>query len=811
VTPIDINNSDTSINAVSSEALYGFYLAGLSSWSSWVGNMNHVTPHSIYTSIGVAQVMFNDLESDGVLDGMGFNIDRSNLMPLAIGVVPLNTETYRAAFSLHMLAVSNIPINTTNLKPVDLQFAARDLATKTSTLFTDQQTFELADQAPTISPAQPLQSTYGGTMTVPLAIGGYLGAETISVTLDGTSLGDLPDSSNPVVTIDTSIFTDGDHTLDLSAVDALGHTATTNINLVFDNTNPVVNVTSSTITNSTTPTLRGTYSDNLSSINSIVAGGTIATINPDGTWEAGVTVAPGENFIPIIIIDDAGNQTEAQTSIFLDQIPPVVDTTAGHSMARFSNGNGGFDGPSQLLDTNESVALYIETNRLDLDGTPISRVELDANLIPFFAFQVSDDMAAGISTAIPDITVRMRYEKDGSVIEDWRVLPVPGVGAEYLIPLASETLSLQWHQATPAEVHTIRVEVSDPAGNITEQVFTFRADFYVPNFASSEPAIEDLDMVNGVTFADRQTLYNTERNTIRYTFTNPGNKAIYIQPADNSTHTVSQTIAEELRHHMVTKTTATEWRLGLADIIPGQCPTFSGTWELPTLTIWNWSNAIGNWEQRSRSDAVDIEVLTDDLSSLTNSTPWAPAPDFGDGYAIRPLTDTISISEDYKLTVLGAPAFVTNVTGLNCPDLRNFEEHETYDYVSLPGYPRDEVTNVDLTGLPDFNTTGFTVVVDGDIANPVQPVSGGWYPIPANAQVAITKKVTTPILTFFDDDFTGNASYTVPGQQDINISWFVYRQLELNMIHDNGETNIPDMPQRQTVSGAGTANYQINR
>ena len=102
-------------------------------------------------------------------------------------------------------------------------------------------------------------------------------------------------------------------------------------------------------------------------------------------------------------------------------------------------------------------------------------------------------------------------------------------------------------------------------------------------------------------------------------------------------------------------------------------------------------------------------------------------------------------------------------------------------------------------------------MVDGDIANPVQPVSGGWYPIPANAQVTITKRVTTPALTVYEDDFTADASYITPSRRDLTISWFVNRQLEINMIHDTGEINIPDMPERQTTSGTGTVNYQINR
>ncbi|WP_455207526.1 hypothetical protein [Kaarinaea lacus] len=821
VIPIDINNSDSSVSAVSSEALYGFYLGGLSSWSLWASNRNQVTPHSIYTSIGVTQIMYNDIEADGKLDGIGFDIDRNNLMPLAVGVVPLNTETYRAAFSLHMLAVSNIPGNTTNLKPGDLQLTAEDLATRSSSLFTDQNPLDLDNQAPTLNPAQSLQPTYGGTMTLPLDIGGFLGAETISMALDGTSLGNLPDLLNPVVTVDTTIFTDGDHTISLSAIDALGHAATTNLNVVFDNTNPVVNVTSSGITNSTTPIISGTYSDNLSDVSSITVGGQAATVNENGTWEASVTISPGENIIPISIIDNVNNRTDIQTTVFLDDIPPAIDTTNGHSSVRFSDGNGGFF-TAQLLDSNDSTPLFLETNRLDLGSTPITRPGLNTNLIPFFAFRASDDRAPSIPTPFSDITVRMRYEKNGTVIEDWRVLPVPGVGDEYLIPLASETLSLQWHQATPAEPHVIRVEVSDPAGNITEQVFSFRAEFYVPTLASGEPIIQDLNPISGVDFAQRETLNEAELDTITYTFDNPSGKAIYIQPTDISTHTVAQSVAEELRHHLVTKTTAAQWRVGLAESRDAQgCPIFDESqqsWQT-TSSIYNWNASllpIPDWEQRLTSEImfspVDEEIFMDDLASLPASSAWSPAPDFDTQY-LSVGSGTITYDADYRLFPFGASALIINAVsnGINCPDQRHFDQRETYSYISLSGYPRDEVTNQDLTGLPDFSTTGFTVVVDGDIANPVQPVNGGWYLIPANAQVTITKRVTTPALTVYEDDFAGNASYTVPSRRDLTISWFVNRELGISMIHNTGEINIPDMPQRQSTTGTGTVNYQINR
>ncbi|MCI0508207.1 MAG: hypothetical protein L0Z73_19195 [Gammaproteobacteria bacterium] len=817
VTPIDITNSGGTVNGVSSEALYGFYLAGLSSWSAWAGDRNNVTPHTVYHSIGVTQIMYNDIHSDGKLDGIGFDLNRNNLMPLAVGVVPLDTETYRAIFSLHLLAVANIPANTTNLKPGDLQLTAEDLATKSSVLFADQDTLDINNQAPTLSPAQSLQPAYGGVMTLQLNVGGYLGAQTISTSIDGNFLGDLQNTVNPQLVIDTADgYSDGEHIINLSATDALGNTASTNVIVAFDNTNPIVNVTSPGITNIATPVIRGTYSDNLSGVSSIIVNGQSATLDQNGNWEAQVAINPGENIIPVTVVDNVNNQAGIESTVFLDIVPPVIDTANGHSSARFSIGNGGYI-TAPLQTVNESIALYLETNRLELNGTPIQRAQLDSNLIPYFAFLIADEREPGDPTPFADITARVRYEKNGVILEDWRVLPPPISGDEYLVPLASETLTAQWHQAIPADTHAVRVQVSDPAGNFTELAFTFRADFYVPSLPANEPVIQDLNPVSGVAFDDRASLRNAELETMTYTFTNPGSKAVFIQPADTSTHTAAQTVAEELRHHRVTKTTAAQWRVGLAASQDNNdCPVFDGTsWQENITSIWNWNGA--DWERHSPSEIifspVDEEIFTDDLASLPISSAWAPTADF-DSFHSHARSGSLEFDEDYKLFIpLGTPALVVNATVGNqpCPDQRNFDQREVYSYVSLAGYPRDEVTNLDLSGLPDFSTTGFTVIVNGNAAESVQPVNGGWYLIPANAEVTITKRVTTPALTFYNDNFDVNASYTVPSRRDLSISWFVNRHLEISMIHDAGEVNIPDMPQRQTISGAGTANYQINR
>ena len=817
VIPIDITNGGGTISTVSSEAVYGFQLAGLSSWSAWASYRNKVTAHTVYHSIGVSQTMYNDIQSDGQLDGIGFDIDRNNLMSLAIGIVPLDTQTYRAAFSLHMLAVSSIPGNTTNLKPSDLQLVAADLATKTSSLFANQATLDINSQAPTPAAAQALQPVYGGVATIPLSIGGFLGAQTVSAGLDDGEPVALADPANPVVVIDTAGgFADGRHVIHLFATDALGNEATAELAVVFDNTNPIITVTSPAITNSATPLIRGTYSDNLSGVNTIIVAGEAATLDGNSNWEAPVTISPGENIIAITVIDNVSNRTGIQATIFMDAIAPVIDTVAGHSDARFSNGSGGFF-TAPLQDGNDSTALYLETNRIDLNGTPITRADLTTNLIPYFAFRATDNRALNDATPFTDITARVRYEKNGSIVEDWRVLPLPNVGDEYLVPLASETLSLFWHQATPVDLQAVRIEVSDPAGNIAQQTFSFRADFYVPALGIGEPVIEDINPVNGVVFSQRASLHNAELDTMTYTFTNPSSKAVFVQPADTSAHTVSQTVAEELRNHRVTKTTAAQWRVGLAASQDSNgCPVFDGlSWQEGITSIRNWNGA--NWEQRFASDIlfspVDEEIFTDDLVSLPASSAWAPAADFDTAHSTAQ-AGSLAFEEDYKLSVpLGAPGLVVNATanGVSCPDQRHFDQREIYNYLSLAGYPRDEVTNQNLSGLPDFSTAGFTVIVNGNTAEPVQPVNGGWYLIPASAQVTIIKHVTTPALTVYEDDFAIDASYTIPSRRDLSISWFVSRELEISMIHDAGETNIPDMPQRQTSTGIGTANYQINR
>ena len=825
--PIDITQAGDTVNAVSEEALYGFYLAGISNLSLWASNKNQVTPHTIYTSISITQIMYNDIQSDGMLDGVGSDLN-NNLMPLAIGIVQLSAETYRAAFSLHLLAISNTTENSTNLKPGDLQTVAEDLATKSSELFSETDVLDLSTQTPQVSLAQSIQTAYSGMITLPLEIGGFLDAASINVSIDGNPVGEVENPQSPEVVVDTTLYPpDGSHVLGVSATDILGNTASENFILSFDNTNPVINVTSPLVHNATSVTISGTYSDNLAGVDSIVVDDQPATLNQDGTWSASVEINSGENIIPVSVFDFAGNQLITQTTLYLDDLDPVIDTSNGHSNVRFSDGAGSFF-TAPLQNDNAATALYITTDRLDLSGIPIVRTQLDNNLIPYFAFSVSDLRTTTLPTPFSELQVRIQYVKDGTILSPWHVLPAPTSGTEYLIPLASETLSPDWHQATQVEVHNIEVEVADPAGNVAVSSYSFRTDFYVPPLNTSNMVVTDVntDLFASTAFTNRASLNNMQyASTVFETITNPVNTAIYIQPEDTATHTVQQTVEQLVREHQVRLVTSTEWQIRLMSPTLS-CPNENLTAWQNVTSVYNWTG--DEWQAETVPLPVSgaIEYAPDDnLPAAPVATGWSDAPHFDTSFDTRSITlsttQTLSYNFDYvlnPLNLLPTAAHITNWEIQNqvgtviesCPDSSFFQQREVFTYASEPGFPQPVVSDVTIDNLPGFSTTAFTVV-DLDANANIQPVVG-WYRVPAGHSVTIIKQVTTPSIINYNDDTSNpdNATYT-PLLYDKSISWSVNREITISTIHDTGESNITEMSQQNNPVGSGIMTYEINR
>jgi hypothetical protein len=831
---IDITNANNTVSKLGPDVQHGFYLAGLSNWCNWASQQNQPgQEQATYSSVALSQVIYNDLSSDGLLNGIGINQDTHKLEPLGFGVVPLNQDAYRLAFSLYMLDIANSVKNKTTITGDDLLDSAHNIAAQTTGLVGTVDPVNI-DEPPTLSLDIPGVAPYRGLFTFQANVNSVLGAQRITMTISQNGSNEsvkefvLDDPHTLPITIDTTVYPDGDHQVDLTAVDSLGNTASSSFTLQIDNSTPNITVTSPSVTNQSPATITGTYSGNVSDVQAIMVGNVQATLLAAGSWSASVAINQGQNNIPISVVDLGGNQILATaTVVYLDTIAPVIDTTNGHSQARFSNGDGTYT-VGTLNDTNNTTALYFETDKVQLGGVLIDRVSLDNNAIPYFAFAVSDLMAPGVNTNSQDIKVRMQYLRNDQVLNPWHDL-VP-VGGEYLIPLASETLSSNWHQSTPLDEHFIQIEVTDAAGNKTTREFSFRADFYVPTITIPGQDITDLgdNIFSSTDFANRANLNDMEFASTSYTFTNGTGGAVYLQASDNAIDTTTQVVDQLVRVHLVNPVTTPEWRLGLMTLTDtGQCPSFdvnTGTWEYPTM-VYNWDGL--NWikEQIPTASIGDpIAIYSDTLPPAPAPSAWVDVPDFDQSFMTVNESGkagaTLSYSYDYILSrANGAPAgYVFNWVSTTrqdgstvCPPARYFQQRENSSYESVTGYPKPVLSTITVAGTPSFSTTQYTVI-DNQTGLAIVPTNG-WYYVPADHSITIQKYVTTPTLTLYNDDISNVDSFASydPNWYDKSISWSVDRTMSLTLVHDAGEANIPLMPKRTVPVGQGVKVYQISR
>lgn len=827
--PAGIASENNEVSELGDDVLYGFYLAGLSNWTLWIGKQNQVdSPHTTYTSIALSQILYLDLQSDGLLNGIGFNQNGTELERLGFGIVPLNEDVYRLAFSVHMLAIANSAENKTRFTANDLLDAAHRIASQTTLLVGASDPVDIDNQAPTLSIDKPAGEYHSGLFTFQVNVDGVLGAESIALSIsnggqvESEDEIDLENPSSVLISIDTSGYADGEHQFNLSAGDVLGNSGSAAFTVQFDNTAPVVTVTSPLATNQAVAQISGVYSDNIAGIASITVGGQEATLFADGTWDVSLAIEPGKNIIPISVIDLVGNRNDTIETVYLDDIAPVIDSAGKHSQAHFSSGDGNYIEAS-LEDNNDNVPLYFETDNTELGSVLINRQALDGNTIPYFAFGVSDQMGPGVEANPQDILVRVQYQRNDQVLNPWHDLAP--VGGEYLIPLVSETLSSGWHQSTPQDEHLIQLEVTDVAGNQTLSSFRFRADFYVPAFTIDNDNISDLgaNIFSTAAFAERAILNDMPFASTTYNFTNATGKAFYISLNDDSLHTTDQIVEQLVREHLVKLKATTEWRLGLMEPTD-QCPEMSG-WTSAS-SVWNWSES--GWVEEpvpGPTYGAEEAIFEDTLPASPALSDWSDAPDFDQNVDFGRAENSESLLTylyDYKLDP--SPAVQTSAYVLawtlrdkkssevqTCPQARYFQQREIYAYESVNGYPKPVLSTIAISNTPDFSTTRYSVM-DNDTGLDIAPVNG-WYRIPTGHSITIQKWVTTPDLTLYSDDISDVSnfpSYT-PNQHDKTISWLVARKLGMSLVHDAGEGNIPLMPVRGITVGEGEMVYQTSR
>ncbi|MGD8593150.1 MAG: hypothetical protein PVF82_09985 [Gammaproteobacteria bacterium] len=849
VTSINITTENsTDVTEINDDVLYGFYMAGLSSWTARASQLNMRDPHTTYTSVGLAQIMYDDIRADGLLNGLGMSGS-----DLAFGNITLNADEYRLAFSAHMLAMANnAQLNKTALNKDDLKPAADAIAQQTEFVGATQ-ALDISTLEMKIALAEPVNGYYSGNFGFNLDVTGVLGIDQLSVLVDGAPATLVGDPLVPPITIDTTEYIDGAHTVTVQAFNALGFEADPEVfQLNLDNTGPEVIVTSSELANDSMTQIGGTYTDNLAGVASITVEGVDIDF-ADGNWNTDVTVASGENTITIVVTDSAGNQKTITTRVFLDNIRP--DLLSGpHAKVLLSTG----DAPlpmGQLGDGDvNNIPIYLETDYEGFKvpfGQAISRSALVDSGIPYFAFTVSDSRDVGVNAMAKDLAVRMQYEREGIVLNEWHGLPVPeecqlpgATSCEYLIPLISEMLDPEqiitssWDQTSPSDQHVIRIEVADLAGNINSIEYSFKVDFFVSQFCADntqcqpdEISVSDIGseifaQYNNADFQGRSDLMsgNFEFGSTVYAFSNPTMRPIYINLYDDSAHSASQYVDTLVRQHEAILVTTTWWRLGVMDPLPNNplsdpCPSPDANvlnW-VETAAVWNWNGT--DWIlESSEVEGAPAFVSSDNPPAPTI---WRNAEDFDTELASETINrGGIRIVYDYdyipELDINPAWIGSWNVQSQNniireCSPQRAIEQHEVFTYKSISG-PENVASSDTITANFATNNNNF-IVTSGTSATPIEPVNG-WYLIAPGAEVTIEKSVILPQLIPNQDTFPippEPAPYDNPLRNDQSITWSVNRHLSITAIHDGGQDNIGTMSTREMVTNTGLMDYTISR
>jgi hypothetical protein len=217
---------------------------------------------------------------------------------------------------------------------------ATDLAGNTATT---NVTVNLDKTAPAISAsASPLPNANGWNNT------------DVNVSFTGTDSLSGIDTLTPLTTITAE---GANQLVSGTAVDMAGNTATASITLNIDKTAPTLSLTSPSDglqTNQAVLSVTGTATD-ANAIAAVDVNGSLASIVGDD-FEGDVTLSEGANTVTAQATDSVGNSTQAQISVTLDSIAPVVTISSPSNLSTLNlpavTVSGTIDDPSATIEVN---------------------------------------------------------------------------------------------------------------------------------------------------------------------------------------------------------------------------------------------------------------------------------------------------------------------------------------------------------------------------------------------------------------------------------------------------------------------------
>jgi len=480
--PANITDPSNEESVLTDSLLYGFYAAAVSQLTHDISIENNRSPHTTYTSIEFADILYRDVTNDGFLNGN----DGANL---GMGVRSFSAHTYRRDIAAAIIkVVNNTDINKTGLTVDDVLAAAQAYSESSDPIFGGAAPQSIDAVGPTITSNHPEGTTFAGIFDYSVIIYDPLGLASARFEINDNDIGAASDINNPKTTIDSSTYNDGEHVLSVIATDAIGNINTESFSFNIDNSAPVIQITSSLLTNDLDYQITGTIQDQTAGDFEVTVAGVNATVSQDNTWFANITLVGGENNLTVDIVDSFGNESSQNVLIQVDLFSPVFEEI--YSDAVFLT-NADTLVTETLLDHNyDNSKLYINFTNASLNNTPVTEFDLGLADIPFIGVEVEDLVGDGVFSESENITVEYSFS-----IENQIVVPLSGLSAQadsdrYIVPLVTEFLGDDWLSSSINDVGALRLLISDEAGN--QENFNYEIKTFI-----DVPTVEINGLFNG--------------------------------------------------------------------------------------------------------------------------------------------------------------------------------------------------------------------------------------------------------------------------------------------------------------------------
>ena len=812
--PLDITDPNNANFEVTDSLRYGTLLAAISSFTADVSVVNGVTPHRFNqnSSIYATQVLCQDIAADGVFNGLGFINNGNSVGQLSLGSVPLDVDTFRNTLAQNILSMISSDRNNTSLGVDDFVLYANEVASSTDAIYGGVPSAGVDQEGP-ISTAQLAPDSFiKGLVDLGFDVSDPIGLKAVQFEVNGV-LNANAQVDNPVLSLNTTNYTDGVITITVVATDVLNNESRTDFNYAVDNTSPTLALTSPTLVNNKLYTVTGTYEAEGAPIAAIVVNGVNAAIDTTlGTWSADISLLSGDNTVTVQITDTVGNGNSVDVDVAVDLIFPTI--TADPRQVRFTT----FQGQLNLCNTGQLTPssgntnpVCLSTDNVSLNGTTLSS-DLQFSGYALLGFSPTDPQGAGVFTGQDSLIVEYMYELNNTEVIAWTAAPkAAGSNLFYYFPMVTEYLGANWFQTTTTDVHKVTFRTTDQAGNSTELFYEVRFDVLIPEVTINTVIDDAIFMASN--FSNR-TAIDGNAVTVSYDFDNPSGSTYLISLSDLERHDVSHTYETGIRENQArvrvteswqSKNCGGDWKIACSGttLKPVSKVTFNRHHILRDKTIRPAGARYSTYQNVKSDNPVVL-----DISGVPSITPLA-------GYSCKLSDINIRDADGDWATAAYANGSVGFGVCRFFDDDNSAVRNMFSELVSTisktvqiqSGFPRNNITPV-VTNY-NINTEELSVV-NSSLGQVILPING-WYKVPANTQITLLKKIRLPVLDHFYDselgDLTTFSSYTQK-KFDKTTTWDLDTELTISRVIDPGDINQVNNV-TPSVSVAGSDLYQV--